>query len=414
MSSIGWVAFSEKERRRTLDVLSLFSESGAVDEIGVGRIRDSFSDLLFPGTSTIQTRARYFLIVPWLYRRIEMRSSVDDAQHEVWKLETRFIRGLEGAGADADKHGMFGGTAGAEIHRLPSEIYWQGLLRWGIRKRVGPRSLCHREMSALKFRGRSFADPEDDAQAARSWWDHGLIPEPDDFWEKPTLALTEVEAHYLRDAINVSTSGTLISFLVDSANELPQVDRPWDLPSSYLVSLTPAVEDALSKARAFSLVMNGASILFNLMLAEMRSDQPEWLESYEGRNQEWIAEVESGWPILMAELGSGEALDGFWSVVRAVNPRVPGPQEKSFVERWIRFVLTDPESVVRNPDARRLIVNRERMLKGKNRAKLSSASALQYWRGGNGSPALDFRWSTVRQHLADIRSGLRSGAKSEV
>ena len=38
-----------------------------------GVIRDVFSDLLFPGISTIQTRARYFLIVPWIYQRHEKR-----------------------------------------------------------------------------------------------------------------------------------------------------------------------------------------------------------------------------------------------------------------------------------------------------------------------------------------------------
>jgi hypothetical protein len=29
--------------------------------LGIASIRDRFSDILFPGTSTIQTRAKYFL-----------------------------------------------------------------------------------------------------------------------------------------------------------------------------------------------------------------------------------------------------------------------------------------------------------------------------------------------------------------
>ena len=37
----------------------------ALDELGIGLIRDGFSDLFFPGTSTIQTRAKYFFIVPY-------------------------------------------------------------------------------------------------------------------------------------------------------------------------------------------------------------------------------------------------------------------------------------------------------------------------------------------------------------
>ena len=46
--------------------MNLLSEQGAVDELGTGIVRDAFANYFFPGTSTIQTRAKYFLIVPYL------------------------------------------------------------------------------------------------------------------------------------------------------------------------------------------------------------------------------------------------------------------------------------------------------------------------------------------------------------
>lgn len=46
------------------------NEPGTLDELGIGSIRDTFSDELFPGTSTIQTRARYFLFVPWIMQMV--------------------------------------------------------------------------------------------------------------------------------------------------------------------------------------------------------------------------------------------------------------------------------------------------------------------------------------------------------
>ncbi len=52
-------------------VIDLFREKGTLDELGIGAIRDALSDLLFPGTSTIQTRPRYFLLVPWAFLRLE-------------------------------------------------------------------------------------------------------------------------------------------------------------------------------------------------------------------------------------------------------------------------------------------------------------------------------------------------------
>jgi len=59
--------YSEHERRKMLDVVDLFKERDTRDELGIGAVRDSFADQLFPGTSTIMTRARYFLLVPWTY-----------------------------------------------------------------------------------------------------------------------------------------------------------------------------------------------------------------------------------------------------------------------------------------------------------------------------------------------------------
>ena len=71
MSAFVWLDYSESERRKMLEVVDLFREHDTRDELGVGSVRDAFADMLFPGTSTIMTRARYFLLVPWAYQRLE-------------------------------------------------------------------------------------------------------------------------------------------------------------------------------------------------------------------------------------------------------------------------------------------------------------------------------------------------------
>ena len=38
---LGWIDFSKEEREKVLDVINLLSEDGAVDELGIGIIRDS-------------------------------------------------------------------------------------------------------------------------------------------------------------------------------------------------------------------------------------------------------------------------------------------------------------------------------------------------------------------------------------
>ena len=71
---LGWIDFSQKDRNLILSVLESLTEKKAVDELGVASIRDGFANLFFPGTSTLQTRAKYFLrsgmVLAHIYPRI--------------------------------------------------------------------------------------------------------------------------------------------------------------------------------------------------------------------------------------------------------------------------------------------------------------------------------------------------------
>ncbi len=71
MSELGWVDFSSTDRERVSQILALLREPGTLDELGIGQIRDSFADSIFPGFSTIQTHAKYFIIVPRILREFK-------------------------------------------------------------------------------------------------------------------------------------------------------------------------------------------------------------------------------------------------------------------------------------------------------------------------------------------------------
>jgi hypothetical protein len=67
MSAFVWLDYPERERRKMLDLVDLVGEHDTRDELGIGSVHDAFAGMLFPGTSTIMPRARYFLLVPcWL------------------------------------------------------------------------------------------------------------------------------------------------------------------------------------------------------------------------------------------------------------------------------------------------------------------------------------------------------------
>ncbi len=48
MSSLAWIDFDEAERQRAQRIMALFQERETRDELGLGAIRDSIADHLFP------------------------------------------------------------------------------------------------------------------------------------------------------------------------------------------------------------------------------------------------------------------------------------------------------------------------------------------------------------------------------
>ena len=46
MSGLGWIHFSDTTRRRVLKVIDLLGEKGTIDELGIGVVRNAFSNEL--------------------------------------------------------------------------------------------------------------------------------------------------------------------------------------------------------------------------------------------------------------------------------------------------------------------------------------------------------------------------------
>ncbi len=132
ISTLTWIDHDAEARERSLRILALFQERESRDELGLGGIRDSFADRLFPGTSTIQTRLRYMFFVPWIYRELE-QSRVPTASfaQRADGAERNLIDAMRGM--SEREAGIFGGRSGRELKRLPSSVYWAGLGSWGIR-----------------------------------------------------------------------------------------------------------------------------------------------------------------------------------------------------------------------------------------------------------------------------------------
>ena len=400
-SSLTWLDYSERDRRRAVDVIDLFRETSTLDELGLASVRDSFADLFFPGTSTIQTRACYFLLVPWTFLRLErLRISSSKVAARARRAELNLSRRML---AGDDTRGVFGSQAGEALKRLPSEVYWGGLGSWGIRTFSGHKWGYFRSLDGFYRRGGRFwgtpRDPEGRSAPPANWHPH-LPDPPSGFpYENVSVALRCQDAEYLRDRIQARHPESLLAVLAGRADQADfQVDRPWQL--SQLSEITPVLRGQLYDAELFAVCMQGAALLYNLMLSELRQHD-EWTEKYRRSLEDWAADVAALGPVA----GDWKP-DGVWRVVRAEG-RSLGYPTRAFIERWVEDLNRGgPMAVVAdNSNARTLVRDREVQLK-RARARLTNPRHLELWGGESGTGRMVYRWGAAKRILGDIFDGL--------
>lgn len=403
VSSFAWVDFSEEDRRRAEDVLQLFSERDTRDELGIGVIRDALADVLFPGTSTLHTRAAYFLLVPWTYRALADRATSTNVAARARRAELDLIAPLQSC---ADPRGVIGGVAGESLKRTAGSTYWAGLASWGIRRFHGSQDQYHRVFDKLHqprtIRGELGADADDGTPLRRGVepWDQELPPAPEGLPGTATFVLTRPQAEYLRDRIvHARPARTLLACLVQPGAPFEEESPfPWARPDA--AEWPERIRSEVGHARTFSELMHGAALLYNLMLAEAVGSEA-WTGEYRERFGAWASLVEARRAVF--DHWSRPAL---WQLVSAQGAVVDA-KTQSFVNSWLDLTLgTTPARIADRTDARELILAREEWLK-RGRARLGNKGALARWGGSAGSAQLEFRWSRVRTVVADIQRGLR-------
>ena len=262
MSAFTWLDLSDRDRKRALDAVDLFREEDTRDELGLGTIRDAFADRLFPGTSTIQTRVRYFLFIPWLFQTLRpAECELEVFARRVRQLQDRLRRSLM---KGSESLGVIGYLAGGSVQRLPSSVYWQGLRRLGLLRFDGSETDYARSMRSHGPILRN-DDGELVIDAGKNLWDPQLPKPPDRWLETTNFAVPLEEADYLTDRVRFTAPQSLLAHLLASGRPTGNVDFPWD--SVVTSELPPPIDEELKHARNFSETMHGASLLYNLMLA---------------------------------------------------------------------------------------------------------------------------------------------------
>lgn len=398
-SSLAWIDHDPHERERVTRILALFTERESRDELGLGSIRDSIADTLFPGTSTIQTRLRYMLFVPWVYRELERnRVPAAEVARRARKAETELVAPL----LSKEEEGILGRRAKGDLKRLPSSVYWAGLGAWGIRVYGGDQDHYHRSFDRITQR-RSVARRRDDLdihdEPILTW--HPQLPEPPDrFPEGVTFDLRLEEAEFIRDRILERHPDTLLAWLVRDEQAAPQVDQIWNHPQ--LSRFAAGHQEVVHHASLFSEVMFGAALLYNLQLAELRQEK-ERVAEYNEAIAQWVNGLASDrWRQHLRDW----QLERFWQLVVGPDHSIT-ELARRFVEAWTGCARGGTVGSVSSEPARQLVRQRERLLK-RGQSRFDNRRALDQWSGHAGVFRANYRWARTSRLLADLKAGLHA------
>lgn len=426
MSNIGWIDFSPQDKSRVKSALALIKEKGTLDELGIGQFRDAFSDLLFPGISTIQTRAKYFIIVPRIlrdYQKLDAKArrkakSLNDYLETQENLVAKVLH--ENALIEESKTGksVLGIIGRSRINdggvaRRPSEIYWNGLRILGlVDTRLSRMDFC-RQQDKVAIEHREVNDKAEGSDDIQESYSNILLPSFDADWlsEKVlTIELTRKEAQLLSDRLVESQeikhcvlSQTILHDLSDTVlSESQKVDALSD-DNKHAISfdrlaqtlqaqskLSERCKDNLRIALQFSLAIEGPHLRYNIVLAR-KFGFDESAKKYEYKYSTWLENIESlnvlplhceqEWLAKVVEAGS------------SVNNK-----SQNFIINFFRSVREGASLVTLDK-----MVEDQALLNKGHRSLLKKKHIEDQWYGMR---RLDYRWGTAKVILQDIQRGL--------
>ncbi|RJN32956.1 hypothetical protein D3250_03885 [Nesterenkonia natronophila] len=377
------------------EILGHFTDKESREELGLGQIRDALSDGLFPGTSTLHTRARYILFVPWIYQQTSDRGA---PLSQARRAELQLVKTLKSVGGR--DQGIIGYEAGSTLKNVPSELYWSALGTYGVLRDPG----LNREQAVSLHGAAVPSDVDEVGHTKLSAW-HATIPAaPPEFPQSVPggMSLTHHEAQWLCERINYSVPNSMLSHLIRHPPTRGST-VPWE--DSAAVAAQGQPQRLLRHAQQFSDTMHGAQLLYNLLIAESYNNAG--FTNEEGRREHFEEQLRQWSWRYAASQGFGEwDLDDFFASVTAVRGLRVNRGSERFVRDWVEVLQgVEPAAVATSAEARGLVRKREHRNKGVM-ARIGNPKRLASWGGSSGAGRYTYRWPYVLTILGDIHAGL--------
>ena len=400
---MGWIDFSKSERDKVASVIEGLRKKGVLDELGIAQIRDGFANLFFPGTTTIQTRAKYFLMVPYIFKYLESNSikDSDKLKKELEDLEKECAIKLlgedtsDGDEEEEDEGGVIGKRSirqGKWVKRPPSSIYWAGLKTYGII--YYPSFSIDEYLNTLSIRKSlkenisKSGNSNDSSDEGRDDKGYGDI-QSFNFWNIETyttdwkenlkMDLTKEEGKFLKRQIIESCPDSMIAFILkNNRTDIFEYDSFSDLED--IANISDNLKCQFHLAKDFSDFNFVLRILFNVVASNGKNEEANDLLEYP---QKWC---ERSTLKEIAELD----LEAIFTLL-------------DIRDNSLRSFLLDCQELMKEEKIEELkdrVKKREISLKGENRSKTCNPDeSAEKWFAGY---ELDYRFAIAKTIIEDI------------
>lgn len=393
---LGFINFNTEEKKRVAKMMQLLQESEAIEELGIGRVRDHFSNTLFPGTSTLQHHAKYFVLLPSLYYNAAFKSkrfqTLDEVNRYIKEAEIQITRQLAEK-ADGSFRTDVTGITGISTYKDaladyrkyvkydPAYIYGSGLVRYGIIPDTG----IERLIFELNNKNQYKSDETEDASELSG--DKQVIKtcgETYDFLGGRTMdmSLSEHEASFLKGCITEKCKETLLAFLIENAEDIPK-QREYFGMDDLLCGLSPDILNVYKKSVLFSKLIHLIDWRFNYT----------YYVSFD--NADEAENCDEEYDLLFAEykdaIENRSAYESLFDYIYSIDPLLT-----EFCEKCYECIISNDKQQVDQ-----LVKIRERTVK-RERSKIGNSA---YREKGRGKPTPNiFRWETVKTMVNEIRN----------
>ena len=400
---IGWIDFSKSDRDKVNSILDMLGEKATLDELGIAPIRDGFADIFFPGTTTIQTRAKYFFLVPYELRDIELSKLAESNNLMGLLRKSEHDTGKALYEQDPSEHsGVIGrrilrNNGNNWVKRTPAEIYWAGLRRYDIFRNNISLTEYLQYVAAQKRNKENILSMgnRNDKKEERDDADAGDVPYAR-FWNLPDTAylvkeewrktlsmkLDKEEGSFLKRQIHMTCPDSMMDYLLQ--NNLSDVLQGCD----YFQDLEKCKYHFPDSMRQdYEMALNFSNFVYLLRILYNRICRQETFELAENAWKEKQNHIK--------EYSASLDIDGIFIRLRLL---------KQGRNKWLYNFLKNCQQALLHEQIEKAedeITKREVWLKGEARSRTVNklpGDILDWFTGGE----LDYRYGNAKTIMNDI------------